>query len=306
MYDVIIIGGGPAGMTAAIYASRAGLSLLVLEKGFAGGQMATTPEVENYPGIEKISGIELAMNMERHAKKLNGEFKNESVTELIPGERFHTVVTESARYEGKTVILALGAKRRKLGVEGEERLSGRGVSYCATCDGGFFRNRDVCVVGGGNTALEDALYLAGICNKVYLIHRRDEFRAYQSFVDAVESNKKIELVRSAVPVNISGGDLVESILVRDIKTGRMREIPVAGVFIAVGTIPDTEIIRGKVALTPSGYVAAGEDTHTSIPGIYAAGDLRQKPIYQIITACADGAVAAHEAGLFVRERAATI
>lgn len=304
MYDVIIVGGGPAGMTAAIYASRAGLSLLVLEKGFSGGQMATTPEVENYPGIEKISGIELAMNMEQHAKKLEGEFKNESVTELIPGESFHTVVTETARYEGKTVILALGATRRKLNIEGEERLSGRGVSYCATCDGGFFRNRDVCVIGGGNTALEDALYLAGICNKVYLIHRRDEFRAYQSFVDAVEKNEKIELVRSSVPVNISGKDAVESILIRDVKTERMREIPVAGVFVAVGTIPDTGMLKGKIALTQNGYVEAGEDTRTSVPGIYAAGDLRQKPIYQIITACADGAVAAHEAGLFVRERAA--
>lgn len=303
MYDVIIVGGGPAGMTAAIYASRAGLSLLMLEKGFSGGQMATTPEVENYPGFETISGIELAMNMEQHAKKFGGDFRNESVTELLPGTSFHTVVTESARYEAKTVILALGAKRRKLDIEGEERLSGRGVSYCATCDGGFFRNRDVCVVGGGNTALEDALYLAGICNKVYLIHRREEFRGYQSLADAVRANEKIELVLRAVPVSIRGENAVESILVRDVQTGQEREIPVAGAFIAVGTIPDTELLRGKVALTPSGYVLAGEDTRTSVPGIYAAGDLREKPIYQIITACADGAVAAYEAGIFVREGA---
>ena len=268
MYDVAIIGGGPAGMTAMIYAARAGLRTVLLEKGFAGGQMATTPDVENYPGFEKIEGLALAMQMERQAKALGGEWISEEVTALLPGERAHTVVSRAARYEARTVILALGAKRRKLEIEGEERLSGRGVSYCATCDGGFFRKKSVCVVGGGNTALQDALYLAGICERVFLVHRRDAFRADQSLVDAARRCENIEFVTPAVPVSIQGEQAVELLLVRDVNTGRMRELRTAGVFVAVGTVPD----------------------------------VRKRPIYQIITACADGAVAAQQAGLFVRER----
>ena len=302
MYDVAIIGGGPAGMTAMIYAARAGLRTVLLEKGFAGGQMATTPDVENYPGFEKIEGLALAMQMERQAKALGGEWISEEVTALLPGERAHTVVSRAARYEARTVILALGAKRRKLEIEGEERLSGRGVSYCATCDGGFFRKKPVCVIGGGNTALEDALYLAGICERVFLIHRRDAFRADQSLVGAARRCENIEFVTPAVPVSIQGEQAVELLLVRDVNTGRMRELRTAGVFVAVGTVPDTALCEGKLQLTQDGYIAAGEDTHTSVPGIFAAGDVRKRQIYQIINACADGAFEAQQAGLFVRER----
>lgn len=304
MYDLIIIGAGPAGLTSAIYASRAGLKTLVFEKTFSGGQMTTTPEVENYPGIEKISGIELAMRMEQHAKSMECEFKNEDVFEIKTDGDVHTVVTTTGSYKARTVIVALGAKRRMLGIEGEERLAGRGVSYCATCDGGFFKGRDVCIVGGGNTALEDALYLAGICNKVYLIHRRDAFRGFDSLDKAVRSNKKIELVLDSVPINIAGDQKVENVLVKNIKTERMREIPTDAVFIAVGVVPDTELLVGKVELTKSGHVKASENTHTSMPGIYAAGDIREKPMYQIVTACADGAVAAREAGMYINERTA--
>lgn len=301
MYDLLIVGAGPAGLSAAIYARRAGLNTLVLEKAFAGGQMTTTPEVENYPGIERISGFELSANMEKHARAQGAEFLADDVTALeLTGEHKQVTTTQGA-YQARAVILAMGAKRRLLGIPGEERLSGRGVSYCATCDGGFFRDKDVCIIGGGNTALEDALYLAGICKRVYLIHRRDAFRGFKSFDDAVRRHPRIELALSCVPEEILGEDQVERVRIKDVKSGETRELPVSAAFVAVGTIPDTELIRGQVTLDAGGYVEAGEDTRTNLPGVYAAGDLRRKPMYQIVTACADGAVAAREAGLYLAE-----
>ncbi|MEG2570605.1 MAG: thioredoxin-disulfide reductase [Clostridia bacterium] len=301
MYDLMILGAGPAGLTAAIYASRAGLKTLVLEKMFSGGLMTTTPEVENYPGFMSVSGTELSMKMDEHARSTGAEFKSETAKNLERREKTYEITTDSGTYSARAVIAALGSVRRKLGISGEERLAGSGVSYCATCDGGFFRGRDVCVIGGGNTALEDALYLSGICKKVYLIHRRSEFRGFKGFSDAVYAKENIELVLDSVPINISGERTVENVIAKNVKTNAMREIPVAGVFVAVGAVPDTELLRGIVRLDEAGYVIAGEDTHTSAHGLFAAGDLRKKPMYQIITACADGAVAAHEAGAFLNE-----
>lgn len=298
MQDLIIIGAGPAGLTSAIYATRAGLKTLVFEKQFSGGQMAVSPDIENYPGFERISGFELSSAMDKHARSLGAEIKNEEIieTSLDEGNRF--VRTEQGVYKAKSIILAMGARRRMLGVDGEERLSGRGVSYCATCDGGFFRERDVCIVGGGNTALEDALYLANICRTVYIIHRRDEFRGFAGFVDAIKRNDKIKLVLDSVATKIDGAESVESVEVKNVKTGEVSSIPASACFIAVGMLPNTELVRNEIKVDENGYIPADEGTGTEIPGVFAAGDLRRQPMNQIITACADGAVAAREAGFY--------
>ena len=302
MYDVAIIGEGPAGMTAAIYATRAGLSTVIIEKAFSGGQMGITPEIDNYPGFESISGFELAINMSNHAKKLGAEIKRADVSEFVFKDGENTIRTSAGDIEAKTVILALGASHRKLSVEGEERYTGLGVSYCATCDGNFFRGREVCVVGGGNTALEDALYLSKICTKVYLIHRRDSFRGFDALSKRIFETENIFPVLDSVVESINGEERVSSVSVRNTKSGEVREIPVSGCFVAIGMEPNTELVRGKINLTASGHIAAGEDTETNLPGVFAAGDIRQKVSYQIITAAADGAVAATRAGAYIAER----
>ncbi len=302
MYDVAIIGEGPAGMTAAIYATRAGLKTVVVEKAFSGGQMSVTPEIDNYPGFESISGFELAMNMSNHAKKLGAEVLRADVTafDFKPGD--NTVITASGEIKAKTVILALGASHRKLDVPGEAKYTGLGVSYCATCDGNFFRNREVCVIGGGNTALEDALYLSKICTKVYLIHRRDSFRGFDALSKRIFETENIIPVLDSVVDEICGDERVSSVKVRNLKTSDVSDIPVSGCFIAVGMIPNTDLVKDKINLTDSGHIAAGEDTETNLPGVFAAGDIRKKISYQIITAAADGAVAAARAGAYIAER----
>lgn len=302
MYDIAVIGEGPAGMTAAIYATRAGLSTIVLERMFSGGQMAETPEIDNYPGFETVTGFELAAKMSAQAKKLGAEIRRADVSDIEFAEGKNIVRTNDGDIEARTVILALGASRRKLSVPGEDKYRGLGVSYCATCDGNFFRGRSVCVVGGGNTALEDALYLANICDKVYLIHRRDAFRGYETLVKRVHEAANITLILDSVVESINGAERVSSITVKNVKTNDLSEIEVSGCFVAVGTVPNTEILRGKVHLTDSGHISAGEDTATNLPGVFAAGDVRRKISYQIVTACADGAVAAHMAGMYIAER----
>ncbi|MBE6912173.1 MAG: thioredoxin-disulfide reductase [Ruminococcaceae bacterium] len=302
MYDVAIIGEGPAGMTAAIYATRAGLSTIVLERMFSGGQMTETPEIDNFPGFETISGFELSAKMSAHAKKLGAETKHAEVSDIIFSNSKNTIKTSSGDIDAKTVILALGASHRRLGVPGEDKYRGLGVSYCATCDGNFFRGRDVCVVGGGNTALEDALYLANICRKVYLIHRRDSFRGFDTLAEKASSTNNIELVLNSVVENIDGDERVSSVTVRNVKSDKLSALPVSGCFIAVGTKPNTDMLQGKIQLTESGHIDAGEDTVTNVPGVFAAGDIRKKISYQIITACADGAVAAKMAGAYISER----
>ncbi len=302
MYDVAIIGEGPAGMTAAIYATRAGLKTVIIEKAFSGGQMSVTPEIDNYPGFESISGFELAMNMSNHAKKLGAEITRADVSAFDFKAGENTIKTSTGEIKAKTVILALGASHRKLGVPGEEKYTGLGVSYCATCDGNFFRNREVCVVGGGNTALEDALYLSKLCTKVYLIHRRDSFRGFDALSKKIFETENIIPVLDSVIETINGDERVSSVTVKNVKTEKTSEIPVSGCFIAVGMIPNTDLFKGKINLTDSGHIAAGEDTETNLPGVFAAGDIRKKISYQIITAAADGAVAAARAGAYIAER----
>lgn len=293
MFDIIIVGAGTAGLSAAIYAVRAGKRVLILEKKTYGGQIVNTPEVENYPGIAKISGFEFATNLCNQAKDLGAELKYEGVVSI---ER-HTaqifkVITDSKEYTCSAVILATGAKNRPLGVAGEEKLIGAGVSYCATCDGMFFRGRDVAVVGGGNTALEDALFLSNYCNKVYLIHRRDEFRGEKRQADRIREKSNVELVLSSKVVELKYDDAVTGVVVESTKDGARRELQVQGVFVAIGQMPDNEAYAELVDLDSKGYIVAGEDCRTSCDGIFVAGDCRTKKVRQLATAAADGAVAA--------------
>lgn len=301
-YDVAIIGEGPAGMSAAIYATRAGLKTAVFEKAFSGGQMSVTPDIDNYPGFENISGFDLSMNMSNHAKKLGAEVIRADITDFEFSDMNNIIRTTKDKYLAKTVILALGASHRKLGAPGEEKFTGLGVSYCATCDGNFFRNRDVCVIGGGNTALEDALYLSKICSKVYLIHRRDSFRGFETLSSRIFDTENIVTVLDSVVESINGDKRVSSVTVKNVKTSESSEIPVSGCFIAIGMTPNTELLKGKVNLSDSGHIDASEDTETNLPGVFAAGDIRKKPLYQIITAAADGAVSASRAGIYIAEK----
>lgn len=295
MYDIIIAGGGPAGLTAAIYAARAGYSTYIIEHMGAGGQAALTSVIENYPGFEKISGQELAIKLSAHAAACGAKMINADITRLELLGNVKKVITGDGTFEAHAVILALGATWRKLGIPGEAEFAGKGVSYCATCDGNFFRGKDVAVVGGGNTALEDATYLARICKKVYLIHRRDTFRAAKSIVDKAEATQNIEILRDFAVNSVEGGQAVEKLNITENKTGKARAVPVSGVFIAVGTTPQTKLLEGIIPLDADGYVSSGEDCVTTLPGIFAAGDIRHKKLRQIITAAADGANAAASA-----------
>ena len=290
MTDLLIIGGGPAGLTAAVYAARGGLCVKVLEELSPGGQVALTPEVENYPGIKNISGADLAVSLFEQAVALGVEIEFERAEKIIQGT-VKTIKTESGEYSARAVIIANGAKRRKLGIKGEDEFSGKGVSYCAVCDGAFYKGKRTAVIGGGNTALEDALYLAKVCEKVYLVHRRDEFRGAKSLVDRVLANDKIEILYSTIPEEIIGDSVVEKIRLCDKKSGESFEKDVSGVFVAIGLEPDNKRFSDVVDLE-DGYIRAGEDCKTSADGIFAAGDTRTKALRQIVTATADGAVAA--------------
>ncbi len=298
MYDVIIVGGGPAGLTSAIYARRAGYTALVLEGGTPGGQAATTPDIENWPGSQSVAGSDFSMNLFVQANALGTEVKFETVTGISDGGKRKTVNTRSHSYETKTIIIANGVRRRKLEVPGEEALAGRGVSYCATCDGGFFKGKVTAVVGGGNTALEDALFLSNICPKVYLVHRRDQFKAEKYLTDALASARNIELLLNHKVLEILGSDKVEGLAVEGPQGKTTLEV--SGVFSAVGLIPDNAIFSPPLALNEYGYFLAGEDTLTNVPGIFAAGDTRVKDLRQLVTAAADGAAAAHGAGLYIQ------
>lgn len=298
MFDILIIGAGPAGMSAAIYAKRAGLDVGIFEGEMYGGQMILTPEVENYPGIAKISGAELSYTMSEQMRALGATIIDKKVEKIAEADGVFSLVADGEEYLSKTVIIANGAKRRKLGIPGEEKYIGRGVSYCAVCDGMFFKGKTVVVVGGGNTALEDAVYLSRICEKVYLVHRRDEFRAKKILVDAVLSTDNIEILYNTVPVEIMGDMKVSAIKLR---TGEEeREIDTGAVFVAIGLIPENEIFEGFIELS-DGYIFASDDTHTSRKGVFAAGDTRAKSLRQIVTAASDGAIAATEAEKYINE-----
>lgn len=314
MYDLIIIGSGPAGLSAAVYGKRAGLNLVVLEKApMSGGQVLNTYEVDNYLGLPGINGFDMGMQFREHADKLGVEFLETEVIAIEDkGEsklvRFEGMVSveadgqsvEVSELEAKAVILATGAVHAHLGVPGEEELCGMGVSYCATCDGAFFRNRTVAVVGGGDVALEDAIYLARTCEKVYLLHRRDELRGAMVLQEELKALPNVEILYSHVVEEIIGEDAVEHIRIKNLKNDEVSELPVAGVFVAVGIRPGTELIRDMVECDEGGYVLAGEDCATNVPGLYVAGDVRRKPIRQIITAVADGANAAVSVGNYCK------
>ena len=287
---MIIIGSGPAGLSAAIYAKRAALNVVVLEEApFSGGQMLNTYEVDNYPGFSGISGMELATKMRTHADKLGVEFVTAKVTEAELTGSVKKVRTDREVYEAGHVIIATGARHASLGVKGEELFTGKGVSYCATCDGAFFKNKDVAVVGGGDVAAEDALYLARICKKVFLIHRRDKLRAAGLLQQKLMEQKNIEFCWNNVVDEIVGETAVESLRLCHVISGEKITLPVQGVFIAIGNRPQTELFTGQINADRTGYLIAGEDGKTSVDGVYAAGDVRAGHLRQIVTAAADGA-----------------
>lgn len=299
MYDIGIIGGGTAGMTAAIYGQRAGKKTIIFEGGVFGGQITSSPNVENYPGIASVSGSEFSMNLLDQAVKLGAETAMEQVTGIRDEDGGKIIETSRKEYQCRSVILATGVTHRHLGVPNEERLTGAGVSYCATCDGMFFRGKDVAVVGGGSTALQDAEFLSNYCNKVYLIHRRDEFRGEDSIVKRLEGKENVEFILSATVKEIIGDQAVERLIVNSKKIGKEFKLDVSGVFIAVGQIPKNEIFADVVKLDADGFILAAEDCITSHPGIFAAGDCRTKEVRQLTTAAADGAVAALAACKFI-------
>lgn len=291
LYDIIIIGGGCAGLTASIYAARAGKEVLVFESDAVGGQISTSPKVENFPSIKQISGAEFSDNLLAQATSFGAKLIAEKVAEIKDGET-KTVITSGGEYECKRLIIATGVKHRKLGVDGEEDYEGKGVSYCAVCDGMFFRDADVAVIGGGDSAVITSLYLSNICKKVYHIHRRDEFRAESYRVNELKTKSNVELVLSSNISSFKGDDFLQAVIVENVNTKEQRKLEIDGLFISIGYSPDSEIFKDVIALDNEGYIIAGEDCKTSADGIYAAGDCRTKSLRQLTTAAADGSVAA--------------
>ncbi|MBE5949722.1 MAG: thioredoxin-disulfide reductase [Lachnospiraceae bacterium] len=291
IYDLIIIGGGPAGLSAAVYAERAKLDMILLEKApVSGGQVLNTYEVDNYLGLPGINGFDLGMKFKEHAEKLGVTFKDGDVVSIDVKGDVKSIVTDKETYKAKSVIIATGAAHRKLGVPGEEELSGMGVSYCATCDGAFFKGREVAVVGGGDVAVEDAIFLARLCEKVYVIHRRDEFRAAKTLVESLKQCPNVEIIWDSVVEEIKGEDEVQAVSLKNVKTGENSEVELQGVFVAVGMLPNTSAFAGgPIDLDATGYIKAGEDCATNVAGVFAAGDVRTKSLRQIVTAVADGA-----------------
>lgn len=300
MADIIIVGAGPAGLSAAIYARRAGMNTVVYEAESYGGQIINTPEIENYPAIAKISGFDFADGLYKQAEALGAEIKFDKVTEIRPVEGGFEVATEYSGTETcKAVVLAVGAKNRHMGIAREEELTGKGVSYCATCDGAFYKGKTVAVTGGGNTAVEDAIYLCGMAEKVYLVHRRNEFRAEETLVNAAKAIENLEFVTPYVVKELKGEPKLSSVILENREDGSEKELAVDGLFVAIGQEPATASFKDLVTLS-GGYIEAGEDCRTNIPGIFAAGDGRTKKVRQLTTACADGAVAALAAVDFIK------
>ena len=300
MRDLVIIGAGPAGMSAGIYGKRAGLDTLIIEEsGIGGGQVLTTYDVDNYPGLPGISGMELGTKMYEHAMAEGVDLMEASVTGLQIADKVKKIITSTETIEAKAVIIATGAVHNHLGIPGEEELGGMGVSYCATCDGAFFKKRVTAVIGGGDVALEDAIFLARACSKVYLIHRRDEFRGAKKLADIAKATENIEIIYDSVPDSIEGTDTVERLNIHNVKTNATETLDVDGVFIAVGTHPVTEYLKGVVDMDEKGYIRADETCKTNVPGVYAAGDVRTKALRQIVTAAADGACAVTSATEYI-------
>ena len=300
MYDIIIVGAGPAGLTAAIYARRASKKVLVLEAKNYGGQIINTLDIENYPVERHISGFDFATKLYNQAKDLGAEIIFEKVIEIKDAIEKEVITTKN-KYATKTIILATGSENRKLGLDNEDELIGKGISYCATCDGAFYKNKDVAVVGGGNTALEDALYLSDIANKVYLIHRRDEFRGVESTLNLLKEKKNIEFIYNSNVTKLKSTERLNSIEVTD-KNGNVRQIDVSGLFIAIGRIPENQNFDKIINMNEAGYIIAGENCNTNIPGIFVAGDNRTKEVRQLVTATSDGAISATEAIKYINNK----
>lgn len=294
MYDIIIVGAGPAGLTAAIYARRASKKVLVLEVKSYGGQIINTLDIENYPVEPHISGFDFATRLYNQAKELEAEIKFEKVVDIKDNDTNKEVITNKSTYKTKTIILATGAENRKLGIENEDSLVGKGVSYCATCDGAFYKGKDVAVQGGGNTALEDALYLSDIAKTVYLIHRRNEFRGDTSIIDKLKKKDNVKFIYNSIVTKLNAKEKLESIEITD-NNKKTSTIFVSGLFIAIGRVPENQNFSKIINLDESGYVIAKEDCNTNVAGIYVAGDNRVKEVRQLVTAVSDGAVAVKEA-----------
>ena len=303
IYDLAILGAGPAGICAAIYATRAKLNTIWLDKKFVqGGQIVDTYEVDNYPGLPGITGLDLGEAMAGHAEKLGMKPQRETVRSIEAEQGIKVIRTKKNEYRARAVIIACGATHRHLGIPGEEELSGMGVSYCATCDAAFFQDRTVVVVGGGNVAVEDAILLSRTCKKVYLVHRRDELRAEKILQESLFACKNVEIIWDSIPLSIEGTDKVEALKIQNKKTQEESFIETDGVFIAVGIVPGTEKFKDLVKLDEAGYIVAGEDGITSEPGIFAAGDIRTKNLRQVVTAVADGANAVASAQRYLLDK----
>ena len=302
VYDVVIVGGGSGGYTAALYAARSGLKTLVLEKLSAGGQMALTTQIDNYPGFpDGVDGYELGQSMKAGAERFGAKTELADVLALDLNAQPKAVDTSEGTFYGRTVILATGASPRKLGVGGEEELTGRGVNYCAHCDGMFYKGKTVAVVGGGNTAAADALLLSRIAKKVILIHRRDTLRATRIYHEPLKNKENVEFLWNSTVTELHAAEKLTGLTVQDVKSGEKRTVDCDGLFVSVGRAPATDLVRGQLTLDDNGYVVADETTRTNIPGVFAVGDIRAKALRQIITAAADGAVAAHYADEYLAE-----
>ncbi|MDN5331584.1 MAG: thioredoxin reductase [Tepidanaerobacteraceae bacterium] len=302
MYDLAIIGAGPAGLSAAIYGARARLSTVIIEKMYPGGQAAITDIIENYPGFtEGIGGAELTEAMKKQAERFGAQFLNGEVEKIEKQNEKFLLHLKNETIEAKTVVLAMGAQARRLGVKGEKEFTGKGVSYCATCDGAFYTDRTVMVVGGGDTAIEEALFLTHFARSVTVVHRRNELRATKILQERAFKNEKIKFIWDSVVEEIKGADAVQEVVVKNVKTGEKTSIPVDGIFVAIGWDPNTAIVRDMVKLNEKGYIVTDENMATGVPGLFAAGDIREKSLRQVVTAVADGAVAAVSAEKYLEE-----
>lgn len=302
IYDLLVLGAGPAGLTAAIYAARSRLSVLVIEQMLSGGQIATTEKVENYPGFpEGIDGLELGQRLEEQARNFGTEMVLATVEKVNLTGKLKEVQTTEGTFRGRTLLVATGTRARPLGVPGEEELKGRGVSYCVTCDGSFFRDKTVMVVGGGDSALEEALVLTKFAAKIYIVHRRNELRAIRILQDRIHKNPRIEVIYNTVVQSINGRDRVQSVTLHNLEANKTWEVAVDGIFLYVGLIPNAEFLNGDLAKNEQGYLITSEAMETSIAGVFAAGDIREKGLRQVVTAVADGAIAAISAAKYVDE-----
>jgi len=302
-YDVVIVGGGPGGLTAGLYAARGALKTLILEKLLPGGQAATTYWIDNYPGFpEGVSGPQLMMSMKDQAIRFGLEIEMDEATDLEVNEEGFAVVGQNGKYTAHAVIVASGATVASLGVPGEEELRGKGVSYCATCDGAFFRDEELVVVGGGDSAIEEGIYLTKFAKKVHVVHRRDRLRATRAIQERAFKNERMDFIWDTVVEEILGDQMVEGVHLRNVKTGEVRELACKGVFVYVGNIPNSEFLKGKVETDEKGYITTGNEMATSQNGVFACGDVRKKALRQVVTACGEGATAAFSAEQFVEEK----